>query len=573
MSVKLYSKTPYHWDDREQAAADFIYIQKTKEKIMDSLCKELNILHNINFSKKAWDIILGYWVAQFLTVTLDRWKLISGSKKFFFETNFENLNTIFVKVPQNSIEAVDFFFEDEWNEFFFESLIHEKKKIRKRKFISYKNVEINQSTKKVNLKNNYFEKVRIFIKWMLNKFLNLFSRGNDRYVFSSTGLKTFSLLKLRYHLSGVFYVEPNFPLAKGFQYQNKKRQWHLPTTVDDTDYERLIKKLIPIWMPISFIEGFQKIRLNLKHIKHVIPSKVVIFSSYNHFSNDTFKIWAAEKINSGSRLVCSQHGGGPFHRYNNGQKFELDIADFFLATGGGNIGHPKLKDIGQLFSKFKPNKWNENGKAILVTVNMPRYVFDMRSMALANQMLSYFEDQFRFYGHLNNKISDDCVVRLYSNKEKNDYGWKVKERWTERFPRVKIEEQISPLHLSARKSRIFISTYNATTYNESLAANIPSVIFWDPRYWECAEYAKKDFEELKSVGIFHDSPESAASHVNLIWDNVADWWYSPSVQEARNCFCRKYARRDSGLEKRLATALKEASNEIRHNDASLKTSE
>ena len=100
----------------------------------------------------------------------------------------------------------------------------------------------------------------------------------------------------------------------------------------------------------------------------------------------------------------------------------------------------------------------------------------------------------------------------------------------------------------------------ATTYNESLAANIPTVIYWDPHFWEWDESAESDFEILESVGIFHDTPESAAQHVFEIWDNVGKWWNSKEVQTAREDFCRKYAHRGKDVIPKLAAVLKEAGN-------------
>ena len=83
---------------------------------------------------------------------------------------------------------------------------------------------------------------------------------------------------------------------------------------------------------------------------------------------------------------------------------------------------------------------------------------------------------------------------------------------------------------------MFISTYNATTFNESLAANVPTVIFWDENIWESAEWTISDFNMLKSVGIFHETPLSAAQHVTAVWDDVAKWWLDPKVQAVRENF-------------------------------------
>ena len=49
------------------------------------------------------------------------------------------------------------------------------------------------------------------------------------------------------------------------------------------------------------------------------------------------------------------------------------------------------------------------------------------------------------------------------------------------------------------------------------------------------------FEELKRVGIFHETPESAALYINNIWHDVPAWWNSSEVRRVvevfKNQFC------------------------------------
>ena len=110
------------------------------------------------------------------------------------------------------------------------------------------------------------------------------------------------------------------------------------------------------------------------------------------------------------------------------------------------------------------------------------------------------------------------------------------------MPGVKVDSGQQNIRNLIKKSRLFISTYNATTYLESMAWNVPTIIFWDENCWELKEEAKPYFELLKSVGIFHNSPESAAKHMTNIWDNVDDWWLSDSVQSARVTFCNQFSK-------------------------------
>ena len=192
-------------------------------------------------------------------------------------------------------------------------------------------------------------------------------------------------------------------------------------------------------------------------------------------------------------------------------------------------------------------------------------IIDIRSMPMGDQLLSYFDDQFEAYSCLVEPIKEKTKIRLYNTNSKlgnskSDFGWDVVNRWKSRFPNVQLEQPSKRMSFSVQKCRLFISTYTATTYNESLAANIPTVIYWDKRYWEYADYAEKDFNKLKSVGIFHDTPESAACHVNKVWNDVDEWWKNENVQSVRRAFCRKYANLDKKMIKRFANVMIEASS-------------
>jgi len=49
----------------------------------------------------------------------------------------------------------------------------------------------------------------------------------------------------------------------------------------------------------------------------------------------------------------------------------------------------------------------------------------------------------------------------------------------------------------------------------------------------------------KKAQIFFDNEKLAAAHINNVWNNVDQWWYSKSVQNSVNLFCNKYSKRSS----------------------------
>lgn len=331
------------------------------------------------------------------------------------------------------------------------------------------------------------------------------------------------------------------------------RQWRLPVNGKETEFEAAVKTLIPEFLPKVFLEGFDAARSLAGTVSMPISPKV-IFTANSHFGDDIFKLWAVDKLEKGARLVVGQHGGGAFHPFNGGTSHELSVCDVYVAAGNGEIKHPKVRDVGRFNQRITSDKWVSNGPGILVTVAMPRYSFDLRAMPINGQMLAYLEDQFGFYAALPEHIQQDMQVRIYPN---GDHGWNQKQRWLDRHRGVMLDEGEKSMTEQVQKCRLLISTYNATTYNESLAANIPTVMYWNPRHWELSESAIPSFEELKSVGIFHQTPESAARQVIRIWDDVAGWWNGRELQNVRQRYCRKFAHLPANSLDRLVSVLRD----------------
>ena len=132
------------------------------------------------------------------------------------------------------------------------------------------------------------------------------------------------------------------------------------------------------------------------------------------------------------------------------------------------------------------------------------------------------------------------VVRLHSNQ--SILGVDQKFFWNVKAKNICIDEGYTPINKLICKSRIIVSTYNATSFLDTLALNIPTVMFWNIDKSPINNKAEPYFSMLKNCGIFHSSPESAAEHISLIWNRVSDWWESDDVQDARVCFCNHFSR-------------------------------
>jgi putative transferase (TIGR04331 family) len=168
------------------------------------------------------------------------------------------------------------------------------------------------------------------------------------------------------------------------------------------------------------------------------------------------------------------------------------------------------------------------------------------------QWQTYFNGLYRFVELLPQPIQRDLLVRLHPS----DQGWSQTQRWKDRFDWIQLDEGRGPMGPAMARARLCICTYNATTYLDTFAADLPTVIFWNPEQWELRPSATADFEALKRAGVFHETPESAADHVAAIWDDIDGWWKSPEVTEAVRTFSKRYCDRPADLVARIETVLK-----------------
>ena len=84
---------------------------------------------------------------------------------------------------------------------------------------------------------------------------------------------------------------------------------------------------------------------------------------------------------------------------------------------------------------------------------------------------------------------------------------------------------------------------------------MPSILFWNPEHWEVNTNTETQFEKLRSVGVLHTSPRSAATHLKKVWDGVDEWWFSTEVQKVIGDFNNIYSMRNPKILNSIKTLL------------------
>jgi putative transferase (TIGR04331 family) len=550
---------PYHWDDRAKLFGDYEYLQDFHERLLEDLTIQLNQIHGTSHSVRYWRILIGPWLGYFTQMLFDRWESIRQVTR-----QYDLSGTIVLTgqedrlVPNDMTDLLRLLCTDEWNHHLYANILQGYTSML---CIKRQRQDLEKAAEASSPRPSLARRVRRKLADWYCKAAAKLSRSTDA-LFLGTGLPFRDEMRLYCRFWQVPQWWRSAPLTE-VALKASWRQWIVIGNCE-TEFESCIRALIPKQIPRAYLEGYAhlvELTENLPWPK--APKLVWTNNSFN--ADDVFKAWAAEKAEHGSAMVVSQHGGlYGVGRWLFNEEHEIAISDSYLSWGWSEREQPKVKPLGQLSAKFPLGvRHSAQAGALLVTSIVPRQSYWMFSFLVARQWLDYFDDQCTFVQNLPASIRGALTVRLHSL----DYGWAAASRWKERFPDLRLDEGKSDINDLIRKSRLYIATYNATTYLESFNMDVPTVIYWNPKFWELRDSAAPYFDDLMRVGIFHKTPESAARHVAAIWGDVDAWWYSPSVREVLARFKLRYCHLPDDLLDEVEVALREVISASSHQQA------
>lgn len=539
------SVVPYHWDDRNQLYADYQYLQKFYERVLRELATHLNQLHGVKFSLRYWRILIGPWLAYLIQMLFDRWVTIHDAI-----SNFDINGTIILTgnedalVPNDMGHFADLMLNDEWNHHIYSAILESVGNVPciKKPVKSKLNI---QKTCSVGLK----KKIVTTYSGIASHFV-----GENDAFFVGTYLPLFEDIRLYIRFLQVPQLWSSVEPVK-VTLLREQRQWKIPFHCQ-SDFEEFVVTMIPEQIPVLYMEGYHELIEQTRQLPWPKNPKVIFTA--NALLHDTVSMaYTAEKVEYGSPLVYGQHGG--FYGqalFIWAEDHERKIADKYITWGWTDVSGEDNKKIIPLGMGNKITK--RVGKdaptdLLLILASISRYTFRLDSNTGSNQMLEYIADCLEFAEALRmSDVYDALLVRMYGH----EYGWNERSRWKDAHPLVRIDHGVLSIWTLVKKARLIVYSYNSTGYLQFMVANIPTVVFWDIELGPVRDSAIPYINDLKRVGIFHETPESAAMHVNNVWSNVDAWWGSPEVQGALGRFKKQYCDKPDNYLDRLESVFR-----------------
>ncbi len=538
LEKKDYNVVRWHWDDHDKLYSDYVYLEKLYEQILPALVKALNLHHRLDRDVMYWRILVGPWLAYFLHILFDRWETVRHAVQSHTITGTHKIDTAdeFL-IPDNMEDFVELACcNDKWNGALFARVIS---RVTIIPFVEKD--ALYTDTGYANAGSDEKEpgpSIKRCLREAASTLLRCFIRRSDAFIYFTT-LPATSQLKLA--LS--WWQAPQmWSLISPPKMKDLERKTSLDLEFTPTNkFEKFAAEEIAALIPKAYLEGFPRLLRTLEETPWPKQPKF-IFTSIAAWHETVAQAYIAEKNFSGSPLIYGQHGGlYGMAKFSWAETHEKSIANRYL-TWGWEDGSENTIPTG-IFRV--PKKIKDAGKGddiLLVTLNTPRYSYRLSSETLSF-LNTYFNNILRFASDLEGELQQKLLVRL-TNYE---YGWEIAKRWKDRFADIRLDDGNSRMYALMKRAKVVVHTYNSTGYLECLAAGIPTLIFVDEDESQVREAARPFIETLKSVGIFHPSPDSAARFLNERWDTLQDWWESPDVSDAVAIFKDRFCRQPDNL--------------------------
>lgn len=526
---------PYHWDDRDKYYEDYIYLQNLYEQALQNTSEALNRIHGTDHSLRYWRILIGPWLYTFIHILFDRWTMIKQAT-----SAYEIDGTTILDFPPGSTIPASLRTMDHdsvsWNHYLFAWAIKHQNNIPWKEIPALERClsdSTGGSTGPVRF-------LQAHARTLLSSALGLFTSSREAMIIDSYLPKS-EEMKLQILLGQVPKMwkppqlnafPPNFSLRARLRIRMDGKE----------EFHHFLSSMIPEQIPTVHLEGYRNLEKVVARLPWPSKPKVIFTSNLFSFC-EVFQAWMAAKAEIGCPVVLGQHGGViGTAKWLPGGDHQVQVSDRYLSWGWRN-GWPHVHPAAVFTNVNKPvSTWNPKGHLVLLTMPMRMYSYRNSSLPVGpNQSVNFINDQLRFARALNEPIRMTMLFRINKALDNKMHTFYV-ERWQDAFPDTEIDDSTEPIEFRLRQSRLAVYTYNSTGFLETLGRNIPTVVFWNPTYFELCPDAQPYFDRLKEAGIYHETPESAATHVKQVWNDVAGWWNQAAVQEVRQSFCERYSR-------------------------------
>ncbi len=545
-----YSVCDYPWDDRKKMADAALYCEAVYEDLLLYLASCLNDVHNTNHGIRYWKIVLGPGLIRYIHALYDRYVCMRSAVEMYGSLRTIGLARTSFITPIDFNHFQSLYIDDFYNlQLFTQIFEHLEMLIEK-----YQDMDGEVGNHCMSWKgSSYYKSAKKFFLHVSGLAFKCFGHTVPIWLVSGylqrrngieLGVRTQGralLFNLRFLDKKIRAIVSNLKQKAILRTTFMKKE--LSNFATD-DFRYFLINSLKQNFPLVYLEGYSEI-INLLNPYLKKPPRVMATAT-GYESSTAYDFLAAEMAERGTKLIVLQHGGNfgttSLHPL---EYYDQSVSDGYWTWGWRHGIASKCKPMPSQVLEGIKRTHRETGivrsrmpKVLYCGNNGARYLVFFWSNPVGPQWKQVIEWQHRWIENLSQEVFHNLVVRLYPN---DAYHWCQKERLIDVFPSIKFDNLRRPFKELLNDYDIIVIDSNHTAMLEALLANKPTILFWASQLNELRSSALPFYEELRQVGILHDTPEAAAKKVNDIYHQPYDWWMRRDTQKARQKFCENFA--------------------------------
>jgi putative transferase (TIGR04331 family) len=512
-----------------------LYIRGLSERLLIEYSQKLNDLHSRNYSLEYWRILVMPWIIRSLEIFFIRYKQIKKlSDNEYFVSIYENKHqNIFL----NSRDFYNFLLGENGQYFSYSLLIDF---LKPENFIISYTPELDKKLrtdhlKKIERHNTLNELKRNLVH--INRII--LANLTGIYIDGIKGINTSDIL----YMSIMLLSKKQD--SKENQFNFNKFNTESSLKIEHKEFEEFTNTILFKLIPQSFTTRFKENEKNAKR-------KLLLLSKRNNLlfigaimgGIDSQRFFLAQyKEERKGKILISQHGGlsyGISRSFPAMAMIEYMNADYFLTWGWEKHANYQVNAIPlpspQLSKKIGKRK--NPSKNLVMVGTQARLVNDrLASRIQTEQCMSYRKEKIKFIDSLQKKNRNNLLYRPYFS-EVDSYP--ERNYLKEKVPSLELIENDFDKRLF--EAKCVIIDHPGTTFDISISANIPTIIFWDRNSWLFTEDGEKILDILQKTKVFHPNGESAADFINSSIEDMENWWNNDETRSSIHLYQTHYAR-------------------------------
>lgn len=514
----------FQLDTAEKIHAAIQERERIYEKVLPEITEILNRFHGIQKKPRYYKILLGAWLRSFIGQLYEKFWTLSELRHLYPDCDTLLLPQDQFYIPLDYYDYTYHIHGDEYSLQLYSQILEFFGGNRKYHRL---NTPISQPAfyeKNSGARSKLYHLMAL-VQHGLNRILH-----SKKLVITSPYYSRIEMLGFAFH-SRFKYILDDFSWhIKIPAVLNRSARTSLKLSYANSEFERLISKILFSHLPFIYLEGFKTMRAL---VKQKFSSKIdATFTANALGTNSSYSFFQAE--NESVTILAHQHGGGfGFFEDYCPEVSERENSQRFYSWGWKEkntriLPHPKLN------SRVNTNSHKNN--ILLVLEEVSRYWYRLTYYPIGSAFFnSYLKALTTFIENLDTKFNVN--LRPYPG----DFGWSVNQRLQDHFTNRHWHIVEGDFNQAISEAKLCVIGNFSTSFLDTLSKNIPTVVFYDPKIYRFRKEAQKHVERLIEVGIFHDKAENAAQFINEIFHHPDDWWNKDYVQKVRSEFVEHYA--------------------------------